>query len=165
MEAEERNLVAWTEEDQEYAERCAKTDVNNLNGEYARLPADLYYWRGRWVDTLVAEGDTEASRKGAQEDVKTAQAQVYQRLRVLKDQGSKALTESAIEAAIQTSPEYLVALGRFREVAKAERLAGEAKARVAAVVEAIKSKETMLVSLGASMRHEVEMGLRERPRG
>lgn len=165
METEERDLMRWTEDDQKYAERCARTDVNDLNGEYARVPADLYYWRGRWVETLVAEGDTEAARKEAQEDVKTAQAQVYQRLRALKDQGSKALTESAIEAAIQTSPEYQVALDRFNDAAKAERVAGEAKARVAAVVEAIKSKENMLVSLGASMRHEVEMGLRERPRG
>lgn len=149
--AEDLNRLAWTEDDQQYASRCARTDVNDLNGEYARVPADLYYWRGRWVDCLEEESAAEGHRKN------TA-ATVYQRLRAIKDQGSKAMTEAAIEAAIQTDQDYLNAVER-------ERAAAVAKARIQAVVEAIKAKEQMLVSLGASMRHEVEMGLRERPRG
>lgn len=148
---------------EKYAERCIQVDINDLQGEFVRLPSDLHYWRQEWVTAVGHEAEATGLRKAAAGAIKDAYATTYQRLKQLKADGAqKALSEAAIAEAIQLDPEYQEAIKAERYQAAHEANMALATARASAMVEAIQAKKEMIISLGAHVRAERDAGIRDR---
>jgi hypothetical protein len=125
-----------------YLADCVRIVPEVLNEEFVRLPADLAYWSARYADALRAHLTAKLNLNKVE-----ARAHIECREQLLVEHSRP--TESMVEAAVM---EY--------EPLQAARLACiEAeveKARVGGVVDAIRCKKDMVVSLGATIRAEME---------
>lgn len=137
----------------EYLTDCVKIEPLALEEEYIRLPADLAFWNDRYakaVETyLQAKHDS---------DTMYAKLLIIHRA-TLQNQGVK-VTESIVEATILQDQKWL-------DVEQKRIGAEAAKARLSGVLDAVKTKRDMLISLGAHIRAEMERDpqVRERQRG
>lgn len=136
------------ESDEEYARSCTSIEPLDLQSEYVRVSADLYYWRGKYADTLDEESKAENLRKDIE-------AEVYLELREAKDSGKKSGTEEQIKLRMRLD-------SRVSNARERERQAMVQKARVWGIVESITTKKDMLIGLGASQRQERDLVLRDK---
>lgn len=126
----------------EYAAQCVKIEPLALEEEFVRLPGDLAYWNGRFADLYCYWQE----RK-----------QVTDQLcRVLSIQYRESLAVNTKGRVTIGEVEEQVVLNADYKDAKSKEIQAEVeKIRVQGVVEAIRAKKDMLVSLGAHMRAEM----------
>lgn len=124
-----------------YLRKCVKIDPLDIQGEYVRISADLAYWNDRYADALREFLASEV-------DLKVLKAQLEPGTRqALIDAGGKT-TEAQVKAAIESDERVLEA--------QARAIAAEVdKNRHFGILDAIRSKKEMLVSLGAQLRAEM----------
>lgn len=125
-----------------YERDCVRVEPLALEEEFVRLPADLAYWNAQY---------SEAFRRYqlAKLYVEKLSAQLSLLVREdLQSQTRGRVTIAEVEMSVQVSPEY--------QAARAAEVEAEAeKVRLYGVVDAIRSKKEMLISLGAHMRAEM----------
>ena len=139
---------------EQYLHESVTTDRTDINSEFTRVAGDLYYWGERYAQ---AEGALAEAK--AEYDV--VHAGLYQKYRsVLEARAAKAaetakpkkaplrVTDAQVESALLKSNEHTLAK---QEVIDCET----AKVRLRGIIEAVKTKRDMLVSLGAQMRAEL----------
>ena len=129
------------QEDLKEAQRATRIEPLAIQEEYIGLPGHLAYWNNRYAAALEAALRAEHERK-------MAESRVLLELRAAaKVEGTKP-TVDEIEARVALSQDVRSAL--------LDEIAAQAeKARVQGVVEAIRAKREMLVSLGAHLREEM----------
>lgn len=126
---------------EKYLAECVALEPLAIQEEFVRLPGDFSYWSERYRQSLITLADAEIAYKQTK-----ARLQRTHRERLLAN--GKA-TEAMVEGAVEEDKEYAQAY-RARAVAEAEKEG----ARLS--VEAIRVKKEALVSLGATVRQELE---------
>jgi len=129
-------------EPDEYSTRATHIDPTNLHEEFVRLSADLAHWNAKYAlaHENYLEADLELDRTEAALHIEWRER--------LADEGSK-VTEGAVKERVQTDQKYIAA--RIAKIdAEVERL----KSR--GVVDSIIAKKDMLISLGATVRKEMD---------
>jgi hypothetical protein len=126
----------------EYLNKCVQIDGTAINDEFIQFPADIAYWAAQHSNAVKA-----FLRADQEHDKVRAKRWLIIREELLA-KGDKA-TEKTVEASVECDAEYQEVRYRYVE-AEAE------KVRLAGIMEAMKSKKEMLISLGANLR--VEMG-------
>ncbi len=127
---------------QEYLRDCVRIEPLVIEEEYVRLPADLAYWNARYSESVQAF----LTEKMNSEEHEARQRILHREM--LLAAGGKA-TESQVEAAVLCDPSMREA--RLRYITAEAR-----KHHVAGIVDAIRTKRDMLISLGAHMRAELQ---------
>jgi hypothetical protein len=126
----------------EYLRDCVRIEPLVIEEEYVRLPADLAYWNARFSESVQA---FLTAKMNAEEH--EARQRILHR-EILLAAGGKA-TESQVDAAVTCDPS-------IREV-RIKYIAAEArKHHIGGIVDAIRTKRDMLISLGAHMRAELQ---------
>lgn len=119
----------------------AVDEIAELDGEMRKVPSDLCYWNSRYAtahkDHLISKVDLDRMK---------ARLGIEHRERL--NLTEKKVTESMVEAAIDTDERYIDARIATIE-ADSERL------RVRGVCEAVAAKKDMLQSIGAKLRLEM----------
>lgn len=115
-----------------------------LEEEFVRLPSDLSFWNQRYADVYRYW----LERKMVLAQV-VAEVSQEQRERLEMEAGGKRVLVGEVENALMLSKEY--------QQAKIKEIEAEAeKVRLWGVLDAIRSKRDMLISLGAHMRAEMQ---------
>ena len=125
----------------EYLYDSVNTDPLKLDDEFVRLPADLAYWHGQAANALRAY-------QTAKIDTKRLEARLSIELREQQILDGKKPTESTVAAAVETSDEMYEARKNLVGLeADYERIRG--------VVDAVRAKKDMVVSIGHQIRAEL----------
>ena len=120
-----------------------------LEQEYQRVPSDLAYWNERYARALKVHLTCKAGEKTYEAYLKIEHREALHAAREGEKSGSGRVTESMVEAAVLTDPRYQ----KFQD----ERVNAEVeKVRIAGILDALRAKKDMLVSLGAHVRQEME---------
>lgn len=128
----------------EYLRECVRIDDFDIQAEYIRLPADLAYWNSRYAD---AYRDWNSSK--LELDMLCSTLSLAIRDELINQAKGGRVTLAEVEQVLHTTPQY-------RDAKQKEILAEADKARLYGVVDAIRAKKEMLISLGAHIR--LEMG-------
>lgn len=121
--------------------RCVNIEPLILNEEFVRLPSDLAYWNGQYSEALKTYLTTKLQ-------LKRLEAQLQMEKRVELETQNKKVTESMVEAAIEIDDRHHAAqLALIESECEKEKLDG--------FCEALRTKKEMLISLGASLRAEM----------
>ena len=120
---------------------AVRIEPSVLNEEFVRLPSDLAYWNEVYANAVGALLD--ARRK-----VEETEALVYKELKSIVDDKGKAPTEAHMKANVTDDL-------RLKLARQNEDEAEVTKVRASGVVEAIRAKRDMLISLGAHIRAEM----------
>jgi len=132
-----------------YLKDCVRIEPLALEEEFVRMPADLAYWNERYAKAVRAHliGKIEVDR---------ARAWARQALRIKLTNpenahmlGGGKVTEALLESFIALDP-------TVKEVETNEIEAESKKIRLHGIIEAIRTKRDMLISLGANMRAEMQ---------
>jgi len=132
-----------------YMEECTRIEPLALEEEYIRLPSDTAYWAARYAAVLGRYLERRAVTKQMASELKRT---IRDRLTV---ELPKKPTVSEVEVEVQTDPAYIAAVAE-EDAAEVE------KVWLGGFLEALRAKREMLVSLGAHIRMEREMNMRER---
>lgn len=124
----------------EYLARCVEIDPLGLQEEYVRLPADLAYQSSRYAQAYREAARAKSARKRL-----GALLAIEHRARLQLDGRA---TEAMVEAAVETDPRMQTAEDREID-AEVERQ------RLYGIVDAVRAKKDMLVSIGAHVRAEM----------
>ena len=125
-----------------YLDDCQRIYPEAINEEFVRLSADLAYWSRRYEEALRADLAQDLTVKRAE-----AKADQTARAKALVE-GTK-VTEATIKAAVTLDADLTAAQDQLVET-------NVAKAKAANVLKAISAKKECLISLGASVRQEME---------
>ncbi len=131
----------------EYADNCVRINPDVISSEFSKTPSDLYFWNSEYAEAVDKETRAEANRK-------EIAATVYLELRACKEGGGKGITEEGIKNSILVDARYKMAL-------ELEHTAAAHKLQVMGVVDAVRAKRDLLISLGATMRQEREMVIKD----
>jgi hypothetical protein len=131
-----------SEDSEEFLNRCVEIDPLQLQEEYIRLPGDTAFWNARYAEAYRRWLEVKIER-----DVTLAEAAQEARA-VLKDRGAKATV-----AEVEEQQALDVDVIRVR---KLEAQLEADKVRLNGVMDALRAKREMLISLGAHIR--LEMG-------
>ena len=131
----------------DYLFDCVTIDENDLTSEYVRVPADMAYWGKRAAD---AERDHLLAKVRVEEAEASAQQRARDRLE--NDPSTKRVTEAMVTAAAQQDPALRLAQQVYADAAATRK-------EVAGYLSAIAAKRDMLISLGATQRHEMNADL------
>lgn len=117
-------------------------DPAELSAEFARAPADLAYWHAQYANAHRYWRERELS-------LETCAANVSRRIRqALAAKGTARVSVAEVEEQLYADTDYLQRRQKLNNAeAEKERLRG--------VVEAVRTKANMLVSLGAHQRAEM----------
>lgn len=122
----------------EYVWESVSIERTNLNEEFIRVSADLYYWGN-------ALAKAEAEEAAAKINLKSIAAAKHVEIsRIAK------LSVRNAEAAVEVSREY-------QEADNLLLAKSAARGQLRAIVDAVRSKRDMIVSLGAQMRAEMKL--------
>jgi hypothetical protein len=128
--------------DIEHARSCVTIDEMALQEEYIRLPSDFAYF-----SELNAEAKRMFALSKVDRDITRSRLRMVAR-ETLEASGKRA-TESMVDAAVELDPVWL-------EV-KTKEIELEANAvRIHGVLESLRTKRDMLISLGAHTRAEMK---------
>lgn len=127
---------------EDYLQKATEIDPLCIQEEYVRLPADLAYWNQRYAVAYR----THARERLARKRLEALLAIQYRE--TFADEGKRP-TEAMVAAAVSTDERLDAALGREVE-AEVE------KVRLYGVLDAVRAKREMLVSLGAHIRQEMQ---------
>lgn len=130
-----------TDDDRKEAKKATDIEPLQIQVDYIRVPGDLAYWGQKYAGALRAAMVAEHERR-------TTEARVLLGLRGSAKVAGEKPTVDEVNAHVATHPEVLAAL-------LAEIDAQVAKEQVRAILEAIRGKKEMLVSLGAHLREEM----------
>jgi hypothetical protein len=134
--------------------RATSINPDGIQEEYVAVPSDLARWNAIYVEAVSqlrhAELDLEVWENQAMVGVCTD----------AEKRGEKAPAIDKIKWMVRSQP-------RYRELCEEVIALEEAKASAAGVVEAVRAKREMLVSLGAHLRADAErdLYLKDRTRG
>lgn len=126
----------------EYLRSSVEVDGSNIREEYMRVSADVAFWSNQFAHAhrrmLLAKILLERASAGA-----------YLVERETAEDMGKKVTEAMIDARVRSDPDV--------QRAEAELVEAEfERERLKGVTEAIRAKRDMLVSLGATMRAEMQ---------
>ncbi len=125
-----------------YLRECVRIEPLAIQEEYVRLPADLAYWNAKYAE---AQREFLMSKV----DLDVLERELYPVVRQELETSGQRVTEKMIEAGIGQSSLWTEAKQR---VARADA----DKAKMYGVLDAVRTKRDMLVSLGAHLRAEME---------
>ena len=133
--------MPFTDEDRKNAKAATRIEPLAVQEEYIRVPGDLAYWNERYAQVLRTALLAEHERR-------TAEARVALELRgAAKVEGAKP-TVDEVNSRVTVNAEVTKAvLTEIEALAEKEQVRG--------VLEAIRSKKEMLISLGAHLREEM----------
>ena len=117
-------------------------DPLEINEEFLRLPAQVAYWNAQYA---------EAYRRWltSKNIVDRAFAVLYTEVRDEAESNRSKTTEATIKATVEMDPRYIEACQ--------DQIAAEAeKVRLAGVLESLRTRRDALMSVGASMRAELQ---------
>lgn len=131
-----------TVDPEQYLRESVSIDETNLNAEYIRIPTDLAYWSAQYALAVrrFHTAKLEADRV-------TARARIDARLNL--ETMHTRVTESMVEAAVEKDGQVF-AMATAAIEAEAEKL------RLQGVVDAVRAKRDMVISLGATQRQEMQ---------
>ena len=125
----------------EYRRRCVSIDQFAIQEEYALVPADMAFWSDQHADTYRAWQLCKLERE---KEWGSAQLRARQKLGA---RGGKAPTVGEVEAeALQDAP--------YTELRRQEIYLETETKRLQGLLEALRTKREMLISLGAHLRQE-----------
>jgi hypothetical protein len=127
-----------------YLAECVKIDDTVITEEYIRLPSDMAYWNARYADCFRFWLQAKVQR-----DLTEARLSAEWREQLEAKAKGGRITLGEIENAVFQDPQYIDA--------KAKEVMAEAeKVRLYGIMEALRAKREMLVSLGAHLRMEMD---------
>lgn len=137
----------------EYLAESVQVYPESLQEEFVRVPADLAYWNARYAEAVRAYQLSKI-------DLSRTESALRIEVRESLMAGGAKVTESMIEAAV-------VGDDRFHDCRLREVEAEVEKIRLYGVIDAVRTKRDMLISIGAQVRAEMESdpSIRERSRG
>jgi hypothetical protein len=126
-----------------YLKDCVRIEPLALEEEFVRLPADLAYWNDRYSEAYKYHLERKIIREQLGAELSS---KIRDGLEVAK---KTRVTIAEVDGELLLNPEYQQA--RAKEVAAdAERV------RLYGVLDALRSKRDMLISLGAHIRAEMQ---------
>jgi hypothetical protein len=127
-----------------YLNECVAIDEFALQAEYMRLPADYAYWNARYAEVYRFLLRSKMTRDQLQ-----ARLHKEYRARLEAQRSSGRVTIAEVDAEVEADPEYLEAkVTEIEADAECKKLQG--------VMEALRTKREMLISLGAHIRAEMQ---------
>lgn len=126
----------------DYLAQCVTMDPLQLEEEFVQLPATLAYWNERYAET-------QRSFLRAKVDRERSSARLTMECRAQIEAKKGKATVSDVEAAVDGHPDYMA-------LKDAELDAEIETRRVYGVLDAIRAKKEMLISLGAHIRAEMQ---------
>lgn len=138
-----------------YMWQCVEIEPLVINEEFVRVPSDMAYWNERFASVFRHWKECKAKRErvwserlfGLRRDLEL-ESERKAAASLLTAPKFK-LTVDMVEAAVHRDEQYQQAVDR-------EIAAESEKVRLYGVLEAIRAKRDMLVSLGAQMRAELD---------
>ena len=131
------------ENEAEFLERSVRIDPFDIQREFTEVAATLSYWNEQYADALGQQLHSKIARERLHANL------YFEKRKDLEASGIKRVTEAAADAAIETDPRYMAVRDEEADaLAESTRLRG--------LVEAVRTKKDMLVSLGAQLRAELE---------
>jgi hypothetical protein len=127
--------------DDDYLRQCVRITPEAMSQEYMQLPGVLAYWNAQYARTNRAYLD-------AKLDVAVTRARLQPLVRDALLRAGAKVTESQVEAAIDSNEDMIDAIRRMNA---ADALKHEAFG----IVDTIRAKREMLISLGAHVRAEM----------
>jgi hypothetical protein len=137
--AKPQAVTVSSDEESKIVSQVVSIDSSDINSEYIRLPADLAYWNALYATAIGAE-------LCLKQELKTLQATLEDRYR---KEAKDRPTEKYLESCVNRDNGFLAARSALDG-------ATVTKVRISGVVDAICAKREMLVSLGASLRAELQ---------
>ena len=142
-----------TMEVEEYLFECVNIDRSNIQGEFARVSADMAYWgeilAGLERDLATSKSDVEHCKARLSIDMRTQLERLAASKAAGKGKAPPRVTDSQVESKVVSHDQYRVATENQR---RSDYQVKSAKG----VLEAIRTKRDMLISLGAQMRAELK---------
>ena len=126
----------------EFLRDCVRIEPLVIEEEFVRLPSDLAYWNGRFAD---CQRTYQLAKLDAEET--EAKLRIIHREMLLAAGGKT--TESQVDSAVTVD-------GATRDSRVKLIEADVAMKRVGGIVDAIRTKRDMVISLGAHMRAELQ---------
>lgn len=126
-----------------YLQDCVRIEPLALQEEYVRLPADYAYWNEQYRQALEASLVAKADKERIWSTCYLVETE-----RTHPTTG-KPVTVDYAKAAVEANQEYY-------EAVKAAITTEVELTRIKGVLEAIRAKREMLVSLGATLRQEMQ---------
>lgn len=134
----------------EYLKQCVDLAPEAISEEYARLSADYAYWNEKFARANRAHLEAEWQEE-------KIEARLYLKHKEPAGEAKKVPTEKAVESAVKMDPLYEEAhLRTIEHQHERDYLRG--------VLQNLRLKAEMLVSMGATMRQEIQGDLRMRER-
>lgn len=136
----------------EYLWECVRIDPLVIQEEYVRLPSDLAYWNERYASAYRFWLEIKDRRERTEAQLAVTLRKDLELELAHNPHRTGKVTVGEVAGAVASSEEY-------RSV-RAKEIGAEAeKVRLWGVLDAIRTKRDMLVSLGATQRAEMESGL------
>lgn len=138
-----------------YLWECVHVDEFVLQDEFVRVPSDLAYWNERYASAFKRWKQCKAMT----EEVHAERSEQLRRELREGKQADPAETKHTVTVAEVTAA---VTRDKFYRSAQAKEIEAEGeKVRLWGVLDAIRSKREMLISLGAHQRAEKDMWARD----
>lgn len=127
---------------EEYQKESVRIEAFAIEEEFIRMPADLAYWNEQYATAYGAW-----RTKQLAVEIESANLAIIVRTE-LESRGKGRVTLAEVDQVISTTEAW-------RDLKQAEINAEAEKIRLYGIVDAIRAKKEMLISLGAHMRFEM----------
>lgn len=129
---------------EQYLDDCVEIDELAIQDEYIRVSPDYAYWSERYSEAYKHHLELELNRKTIK-----AQAAKEVRAQIEGMRSAGRVTVAEVDADVEVNSEYLVAkMAEIEADAKVKKLQG--------ILEALRIKKEMLISLGAHLRQDMQ---------
>jgi hypothetical protein len=125
----------------QYLKDCTEILPEAIHEEYVRLSADLAHWNARYAGAVK-------DFLSAKVEADILERELYPVIRAQLEQAGK-VTEKMVDAALAQSEAWTEAQ-RLKASTEAEKL------RLYGVLDSVRAKKDMIISLGAHLRSEME---------
>lgn len=139
---DDEHAARMTELTDTYLRECVRVAPEDMTREFVQLPGLLAYWNQRYAVAHKAYLD-------AKLDATVTRARLQPLVRDALAMAGGRVTEAVVEAAIDANEDYIAAV-------RALNAADAMKSEMFGVVDTIRAKREMLVSLGATIRAEMQ---------
>jgi len=126
----------------DYLAQCVTMDPLQLEEEFVQLPATLAYWNERYAEAQRGYLRAKVERE-------RASSRLTMECRAVLEAKKGKATVGDVEAAVNGHPEYM----KTKDLELDTEIE---KSRVYGVLDAIRAKKEMLISLGAHIRAEMQ---------
>lgn len=125
-----------------YLRDCVRITPESMNEEFMQLPGVLAYWNQKYAEAHKLYLDSKL-------DVSVTRARLQPLVREALALAGGRVTEAQVEAAIDSNEDYIDAIRRMNA-------ADSLKQEAWGIVDTMRAKREMLVSLGANIRVEMQ---------